>query len=285
MTPSERIKLLRDYAKQVESGNTDTTEFMDPSDKKGFMTQSRNLSEDALAEQVSRNTNIPVPDKRASKNKIVDFLNQHAEQRYPEVKGEIVLGDELLDSSGRKAEALFHPRTGKIELAEDIAKKDPIKALSGIFHEKAHGFDQVNKLPSIDKMDYEALDAALKINPDLTPDQKYEILAGKHHGKIKGLREGTFGLGALKSYLKSGNFKSILPGAVSLGAGAALAGSASDALADTIVPGGVESAGEGSDVTGLSPEQQQSVDASRELTGGAPLNQARLRALQKMLGR
>lgn len=44
-----------------------------------------------------------------------------------------------------------------------------------------------------------------------------------------------------------------------------------------------EDVGLGSDQM-LSPEQQQSVDASRELSAGEPMNQARLRALQRMVG-
>jgi hypothetical protein len=64
--------------------------------------------------------------------------------------------------------------------------------------------------------------------------------------------------------------------------GALMAGSASDALADVAVPGGVEAVGQGSDQV-LNPEQQQSVEASRQLSSGEPMNQQRFQALQKML--
>jgi hypothetical protein len=66
--------------------------------------------------------------------------------------------------------------------------------------------------------------------------------------------------------------------------GALMAGSADEALANAVVPGGIEGLGQGSDQM-LTPEQEQSVEASRELTGGEPMNQARFRALQKMVGR
>ena len=84
---------------------------------------------------------------------------------------------------------------------------------------------------------------------------------------------------------KAGKFaaKAALP-VGALGLGAALSDSAGDAIADILVPGGVESAGAGSDSV-LSPEQQRSVEASRELSSGEPMNQARLIALQKMLAK
>jgi hypothetical protein len=126
-----------------------------------------------------------------------------------------------------------------------------------------------------------------------------------HHNRIPDLRpDSVFELGALKSYLKSGKFKGMLPGAVGAGLGAAFAGSASDALADTLIPGGVEAAGSDSDktpgpeITQFSPDPELSSASKKELkmmqefgTGETVLNpkdearqrmKARYDALQRM---
>jgi hypothetical protein len=64
--------------------------------------------------------------------------------------------------------------------------------------------------------------------------------------------------------------------------GALLAGSADEALANAVIPGGIEGLGAGSDQM-LSPEELANVERTRELSAGEPMNQARLRAIQEMI--
>lgn len=76
--------------------------------------------------------------------------------------------------------------------------------------------------------------------------------------------------------------KLALPAAV---AGSALmSDSASDAIADLVIPGGVESVGLGSDEP-LTRPQRRAVEATSELSDDAPMTRERYQALQRMLER
>lgn len=75
--------------------------------------------------------------------------------------------------------------------------------------------------------------------------------------------------------------KVALPAAV-LGAGL-LSDSAGDAIMDTVIPGGVESAGVGSDT--FSPQEEADRQYTKELVNEAPMNTPRMMALRKMLGK
>lgn len=73
--------------------------------------------------------------------------------------------------------------------------------------------------------------------------------------------------------------KYVLPAAV-LGAGL-LSDSAGDAIMDALVPGGVESAGAGSDQ--FAPQEEAYRQATREAAQGEPINTQRFNALQKLV--
>lgn len=76
--------------------------------------------------------------------------------------------------------------------------------------------------------------------------------------------------------------KLALPAAI---AGSALmSDSASDAVADMLIPGGVESVGAGSDEP-LDRQQRRAVEATSELSQDAPMTRERYQALQRMLER
>lgn len=75
--------------------------------------------------------------------------------------------------------------------------------------------------------------------------------------------------------------KAAIPTAI-LGAGL-LSDSAGDAIMDTIIPGGVESAGASSDQ--FSPQEELDRQLTKEISQDQPLNSARLRALQKLVQR
>lgn len=281
---ADKLKRLREYAKNVEQGNTDVSDFVDPSKSLSQkIMEARNLSEEALADKYLQNTGIRVPGKGSTKSQVEDFLGQIGKEAYPELDSEVGIIKDL-NVRGSKADGAYSPKSSRIELDANLVRRSPREAVATLFHEKAHNYDdKVLKIPGSDVMDFEALKQAQKINPNITAEEAYELVGKRHHAKIPKLREGTFGLGALKSYLKNnGVFRAVGP--VAAIGGALAAGSASDALADTVIPGGVESVGEGSDQV-LNPDQQQSVDASRQLSAGEPMNQARFQALQKMVKR
>jgi hypothetical protein len=73
--------------------------------------------------------------------------------------------------------------------------------------------------------------------------------------------------------------KAVLPAAV-VGAGL-LSDSAGDAIMDTLVPGGVESAGAGSDQ--FPPQEEAYRQATRKAAQGEPMNTQRFNALQKLV--
>jgi hypothetical protein len=108
---------------------------------------------------------------------------------------------------------------------------------------------------------------AAKQKAEYYAKQKAEKRAGLA-GAMAGAKRASLGLGKL------GGSKAL----------AALAGPAGLALSAAQDAMASEDVGLGSDQM-LTPEQEQSVEASRELTAGQPMNQARLLALQKMVGR
>lgn len=75
--------------------------------------------------------------------------------------------------------------------------------------------------------------------------------------------------------------KAAIP-ATMLGAGL-LSDSAGDAIMDTLVPGGVESAGANSDA--YSPQEEFDRARTKELVQGEPMNKARMLALQKLINK
>lgn len=229
---SVRKKALEDFAKNVEQGLPFAEDYI----KKSGNTQSdalkaRNLSEEALAQKVLDNTGIPIPDQRSSLSKKEDFLSQVLKERYPEFEPDISFQD-MNGSVGQY-------QGGKISLNKNLAgSRDIQKLTSDVLHEGAHKYDDIkNIVPTISQDDFNKELRKLKASgfdlKNADPAQVYEMIAKYHHAQIPDLREGTFGLGALKSYLKSGTFKGVAPvlakGAV-MGAGglASLASEAAD---------------------------------------------------------
>ena len=223
--PSPRRKALEDYAKDVELGIPQAEDYVGKSgDVLNDALRARNLAEEALAQKVLDNTGIPIPDKTSPISRKEDFLNRILQERYPEIKNPI----ELKSMSGNAGEYLG----GKVSLNKDLIKnRDIIKLTSDVLHEGGHGYDDAKKLVTPDMVDdfnkeLRRLRAEGYDLKNMDPSEVYEAMAGKHHAKIPKLREGTYGLGALKSYLKSGTFKGIGP-VLANTAGAAAGGIAS----------------------------------------------------------
>jgi hypothetical protein len=230
---SVRKKALEEYAKSVEGGNPLAEDFVGKSENPlRDALRARNLAEESLAQKVLDNTGIPIPDKTSSWSRKEDFLNQILKERYPELKPNV----SFKEMDGNVGEYVG----GKIFLNKNLANtRDIQKLTSDVLHEGAHGYDEAKDiLPRITQDDFNREMRKLKASgfdlKNADPAQVYEMIAKKHHAQIPDLREGTFGLGALKSYLKSGTFKGMAPvlakgAAVGAGGLASLAAEASDA--------------------------------------------------------
>jgi hypothetical protein len=218
---SARKKALEDFAKDVESGLPFAEEYVGKSgDIYDDALRARNLSEEALAQRLLQDTSLSVPDRNAPLSQKESFLNKILEQRYPEIKKPI----QFEDMSG--AVGTYNKR--QIFLNKELAKnRDPEKLLADVLHEGGHGYDEAKKLVTPDMVeDFNKELRKLKASgfdlKNADPAQVYEMVAKKHHAQIPKLREGTFGLGALKSYLKSGTFKALPIVGPAIGAAAAL---------------------------------------------------------------
>jgi len=139
---------------------------------------------------------------------------------------------------------------GNIYLNKELAKsRSPQKLTADLLHEGAHGYDDLKKIMPADQVeDFNKELRKLKASgfdlKNADPAQVYELIAKKHHAEIPKLREGTFGLGALKNYLKTGTFKALpVIGTAAAGAAALSSPDASAAAMDMAIPGGVESLG------------------------------------------
>lgn len=230
--PNIRKKALEDFAKDVEMGIPLAEDYVGKtSDIYDDALRARNLAEDALAQKVLDNTGIPIPDKTSPLSKKEDFLNQLLKERYPELKKPIKIED-LDDAAGLYSD-------GNIILnKKSIERKSPQRMAADLFHEAGHAYDDIKKItPEITQDDFNKELRKLKASgfdlKNADPAQVYELIAQKHHAQIPKLREGTFGLGALKSYLKSGTFKGIAPllvkgAAIGAGGLATLAAEAAD---------------------------------------------------------
>lgn len=240
---SVRKKALEDFAKDVERGIPLAEDYIEKTpDIYDNALRARDLAEEALAQKVLDNTGIPIPDKTSSLSKKQDFLSQLLKEQYPEFEPNI----SFKDTNG----SIGQYQGGKIYLNKNAAKtRDIQKLTSDLLHEGAHQYDEVKKIvPQITQDDFNKELRKLKASgfdlKNADPTQVYEMIAGKHHAQIPKLREGTFGLGALKSYLKSGTFKALpIIGTAAAGAAALSSPDVAAAAADLAIPGGLESLG------------------------------------------
>ena len=268
---SPRRKALEEYAKNVELGMPQAEDYVSKSgDVLKDALRARNLAEESLAQKVLDNTGIPIPDKTSPVGKKEDFLNRILQERYPEIKNPIELKD-MKDNAGE----YFN---GKVSLNKNIlGNRNVVKLTSDVLHEGGHGYDDVKKLVTPDMTDdfnkeLRRLKAEGYDLKNMDPSEVYEAMAGKHHAQIPKLREGTYGLGALKNYLKSGTFKALpIIGTAATAAAALSSPDASAAAMDMAIPGGLQS---------LGPSEE---DASIENPQANP--ELRKAALQKLMGR
>jgi hypothetical protein len=232
----DKKKALELYVKSMKDyGSTDSGLLLPKSkDIRNSAFAARDLAEEGLADQILKNTGVPIPGKGSSRSQIENFLQDISKEHYPELGDiDLKIDEDMPDNYGT-----FDPKTKQIQLDKEMVRKDPRKAVAGLMHENAHKYDDIilghKGGGEIDDAAFQKVRSQLKGKTD--PTDIYETVARStaHHAEIPKLREGgSFGLGALKSMLQSGRFKSLAPiltkGAVA-GAGgiATLAAEAAD---------------------------------------------------------
>jgi hypothetical protein len=250
----DRKRDLEAFAKRLAIGNESSRDFISPEQQLGRQAlQARDLSEEALAHLVLKNTGVPIPDmKRSYGGETAEFLNRLMQERYPELDPNVsILSQNEMAKKGlgnfQGVYAVGEKSRKPHIMIKDVARNEDglRKAVSTMLHEAGHQYDDkvLNyKIPdNIAKVNEGQLDiagmyeAAKKAPGDIDPTELGELLQKSHHANIPNLREGSFGLGALKSYLKNGKFKSIVGPVAGLGLTAAMM--PDDASAADFIPG------------------------------------------------
>ena len=236
----DRKKILELYSQNVSKGDPFSEEFIKRSDNiYNDALDARNLAEESLAHQILKNTGVKIPDARDSISKKEDFIQRVMGEFYPETNHNL----KIVKPDGLTRGTYLD---NNIELADN---KNIRELLSDAAHEYSHGYDDKVLGYYSKKLDPYKTFRELKakgINPnELDPTHLYEMIADKHHAKIAaGIRDGSFGLGALKSMMKNGTFKAIPIIGPAIGAGlATMAGEANAATSGLPILGEAESAG------------------------------------------
>ena len=177
---------------------------------------SSRLSEGALASQYLKDTGVSVPNiKTASRSEVESFLNKIKEEAYPELsKSAISVKNDMPDYGS------YNFNTKNVDVSK-LTNPTKESLVGTAFHELGHAYDDskglvdsvpMDKITSGKKELLHALDKQggrgySKVDASVIE----EIMNAGHHAKIPNLREGTYGMGALKSLLKSKTFKSAVP--------------------------------------------------------------------------
>lgn len=229
--------MLKKFLERAKRGDFSAADLI--SDDQGPFSQAltaRNLSESALASEVLKNTGVPIPGKQASRLKQEDFLNRIMSEHYPELKDPNV---HIMDLSDLKARGAYGPDIKSGKKIVGIDKKlvgKPEEMLGTGLHEFGHKYDDeiIKNVPNNEILKSEtgmkAVEAARQ-GKRIDPIDLYEdVTSAGHHAFLPDDRPGSFGLGALKSYLKSGKFKSIAPPIIGGLTSAVMSGDASAAI-------------------------------------------------------
>lgn len=183
--------------------------------------QVEDLAGKTLGSEYLRQTGVSIPDiKTASRSQVESFLNKLKEEAYPELNKTSIELKDSLKNIDKDAKALFYPDFDKIQLSKD--RISDVNDLAGTtFHELGHSYDKTKGLPKSVPVETLTSDKkqllkslGLKSGKDLTKldsSDISEIVQLGHHANLPKLREGTFGLGALKGLVNNKAFKSALP--------------------------------------------------------------------------
>jgi hypothetical protein len=220
-----RKQALEDFAKKVELGDYSTTTMVSP--EKTLFNQglsARDVAEKTLAKKVLDNTGISIPDNGSIKQ-LEEFLGRVAKERYPEIDPNIRILQENEKNYLKGNKGLY----GKLKSGSPIIalnrkilqSGDILDPVATLLHELGHQYDEerlsyempkelknINNKSQLSKEKAYAL-AKKSLPRSLDPSDFYEAAAEGHHANIPNLREGSYGLGALKSYLKSGDFRGV----------------------------------------------------------------------------
>jgi hypothetical protein len=212
---------LEKFAKQLSVGDYSSGNLIMPDKALGTQAlQARDIAEQALANEFLKNTGLPVPDRFTSVGKAEDFLNRSLKEAYPELEPNLKLLSEKEDPFLKGNLGTYSPKKSGIILNRAKFSPSDIKdLLATTFHEGAHQYDDKilkYRLPKElaqekSQLDFKkAYDTAKELDRPIDPTEMYEIAAKGHHARIPKLRDAdSFGLGALKSYLKSGTLSLI----------------------------------------------------------------------------
>jgi hypothetical protein len=275
---------LEKFAKKLSIGDYSSGNLVMPNKSLGSQAlEARNIAEQALANEFLKNTGLPIPDKFTSVSKAEDFLNSSLQEAYPEFDPNVKLLSEKNDPYLKGNLGFYSPKKSEIVLNRDsFSPKDIRNLLATTFHEGAHKYDDKVLKYQLPKdlsskngmLNFEdAYKTAKELDRPIDPTEMYEIAAKGHHARIPKLRDAdSFGLGALKSYLKSGTFKAIpIVGTAAAGAAALSSPDASAAAMDMAIPGGLESLGPSAEDMAIENPQKNPA--------------ARRAALEKLMGR
>jgi len=170
----------------------------------GFFTKStgETLNKTTVTGNFESQTDLlPIPDKTASTSKKLDSLQRILQEQYPELSLNMSPADEDYYQKGQ----LFLNK-------KHLDQGDFAKSLGKGFHEAGHQYDTQVRGFDGKELELKALremrDSGLDLKR-MDPAQVYEGYAKLHHDIIPGKREGSFGFGALKNYMKSGTFKAL----------------------------------------------------------------------------
>jgi len=236
---------LEKFAKKLSIGDYSSGNLVMPNKSLGSQAlEARNIAEQALANEFLKNTGLPIPDKFTSVSKAEDFLNKSLQEAYPEFDPNVKLLSEKNDPYLKGNLGFYSPKKSEIVLNRDsFSPKDIRNLLATTFHEGAHKYDDKVLKYQLPKdlsskngmLNFEdAYKTAKELDRPIDPTEMYEIAAKGHHARIPKLRDAdSFGLGALKSYLKSGTFKGLAPmlvkgATIGVGGLASLASEAAD---------------------------------------------------------
>lgn len=208
----EKLSSLDELAKRLSVGDDDLSDLISKdASMSQKLTQARNMSEEALARQILKNTGVPIPGPGKTRGQVEDYLQRMLAETHPEVKSPVRIIDNPT-VQGELVSGYYSPVSKEIVVGSQVVKRSPTEALATVLHEGAHDYDSNQRgFTGVNRFKSEDVKDILKYRPDENPFALYEAGAKTHHANIPGLREGTFGFGGLKSYLKNGVFRAMGP--------------------------------------------------------------------------
>lgn len=255
-------QLLDKYIKEVRGGIPFADPFIEKSsDIFDNALLARNLTEDALAREVLKNTGVPIPGKGASRLEIEDFLNQIAKEQYPDLEPNIEVGG---DSD--------YYQNKKIKVSDYNTKISPEKAVGTTLHEMGHQLDAEKFKDAGKELKLKSLRDAKQSGIDLKNKdslQVYDEIVGKDHHLNLPERPKSYGFSNLLNAIKGKPLRALAPVALGIASGGA---SAAAELA------GTEEVGESAEEEGMMLAEAD----ARQNYKSSPAKMARLQALKNI---